>query len=265
MGFLQNIFGSKPSYKTPTKSAAEALKGNLANLPAAEELGSKVNTFNQDQLLAMLRKANPNFDTTLASQNDLLNQQLGVIQGQLKGEVPQSVADQLQLRDAAKAVRGGYAGSGAARNLEARDFGLTSLDITNRALQSASSWVDSASRWTSNTAALTQPAMFNVGSAFISPQQQFDFNKLVSENRAAPKPVIRGLWDTAQSQMGMAMGVYGGPGYQGTYHPASQGQYMAPQSFGGGAGFGASEGGGNIGSGWGGTYGESAGLGAFDF
>lgn len=245
MGVFSNIFGKKPTYTTPTKSAAQALTGNLANLPAAEELGSKVNTFNQQQLLAMLRAANPNFDTTLGSQSDLLNQQLGVIQGQLKGEVPKSIADQLQMRSAAKSLKGGFAGSEAARNLEARDFGLTSLDITNKALQSASQWVDSASRWTANTAALTQPAMFNVGSAFISPQQQFDYNKLKADTAAAPNPVTRGIFDTAMTINGELLGVYGGPGYQGTYRPASQGgQYLnspgplgMPSGYGGGGAF----------------------------
>lgn len=251
------LYGTKPVYTSPETAAAEALAANLANLPKAEELGGKVNVFNQEQIMAMLRRAIPNYDAIVGKQSEL-------IQSGLRGEVPKDVQDQLTLRTASKAISGGYAGSGVHRNLEARDFGLTSWDITNKSL-------DSASRWTQSMASLTQPALFNVGSAFISPQQQFDFNKLVAETKAAPNPGARGAFDSKMAALGMMLGVYGGAGYQNAYRPSGNsgaGAGFAPQYL---SRTGASEGGGNVGSPfassneWGGKYGESGGFGAFDF
>jgi hypothetical protein len=234
------LFGTKPVYQTPTEAAAQALQGNLANLPAAELLGSQVNTFNQQQQLDALRRAIPNFDQIVAKQS-------GILQSQLAGEIPKDVQDRLQSYDAAKALSGGYAGSSVHGALNARDFGMTSLDITNKAL-------DSASRWTTNMAQLTQPALFNVGSAFISPEQQYAHNKLVADVKAAPDPGVRGSFDSRMALFGELLGVYGGAGYQGAYRGTTRGpaaptttpQYLAPQNW-GNAGVGASEGGGNIG------------------
>ena len=209
-----SIFGKKPDYKSAELSAAEATNANLANLPKAQELGSKVDTYNQEEMLRLLRKTIPGID-------NILKEGSNVLESGLRGEVPKSVQDQLALRSASRALTGGFAGSGAARNLEARDFGLSSWDITNKSL-------DSASKWTQSVSQLTSPGIFNVGSAFISPQQQFDYNKLKSETDAAPDPRDRGMFDSRASLFGMVTSGYaGGAGYANSYKPASQ-QGSAP-------------------------------------
>ena len=53
----------------------------------------------------------------------------------LKGEVPGDVAEQLREKSALSARMGGTAGSQAARNLQARDLGLTSMQIQESGMQ----------------------------------------------------------------------------------------------------------------------------------
>lgn len=53
----------------------------------------------------------------------------------LKGEVPDDVAEQLREKSAQSARMGGIAGSQAARNLQARDLGLTSMQIQESGMQ----------------------------------------------------------------------------------------------------------------------------------
>lgn len=205
-----SIFGKKPDYKSPGLSAAEATEANLANLPKAQELASKVDTYNQEEMLRLLRKTIPGID-------NILKEGSNALESGLRGEVPKSVQDQLQTRSASRAIEGGYAGSGMHRNLEARDFGLTSWDITNKSM-------DSFSRWTQSVSQLTSPGIYNIGSSFINHQDQFNYNKLQAETAAAPDPSDRGMFDSRMGLFGMVTSGYaGGAGYANSYKPASQG------------------------------------------
>lgn len=137
---------------------AKATTGNIANFGQASQLGAKVNQFNQDQLLGMLRKAIPGYD-------NIMNQGSNLIQSYMRGEIPQDVKNQIGRNSAETSIAGGYGGSGMARNLEARDLGLTSLQLTQQGLSSADKWLNSA-------AARSTPQMFDVTSMFVSPMQQ---------------------------------------------------------------------------------------------
>lgn len=137
---------------------AKATAGNIANFDQSAQLGSQVNQFNQDQLLGMLRKAVPGYD-------DMMKQGSNLIQSYMRGEIPEDVKNQIGRNTAEKSLAGGYGGSGMARNLEARDLGLTSLQLTQQGLDSASRWMTSASQ-------RAVPNMFDVTSMFLSPMQQ---------------------------------------------------------------------------------------------
>lgn len=50
--------------------------------------------------------------------------------GYLKGQIPADVQAQIQRATAQQAMSGGYAGTGQAANLTARDIGMTSVDLT---------------------------------------------------------------------------------------------------------------------------------------
>lgn len=208
------LYGTKPVYQTPGAAAGQALAANQENLPAAERLASSVNTFNQQQQMDALRKVFPNLDKLLSLGGDILESRLG-------GKFSKPELDQQQLDVAQRNIGKGTAGSGLHSNDLAREFGFNRFKQTQESL-------DSTTRWTNAMAQLTQPALFNIGSSFISPQEQFGYNKLVSDVKAAPNPGARGAFDSKMGALGMILGVYGGAGYQGAYRPVSQ-QPSAPQ------------------------------------
>lgn len=121
----------------------------------------------------------------------------------VRGEIPQSVQDQVQLNDAAKAIGGGFAGSGMHSDLVARDLGLTSLNLTQQGLSSAESWM--------KTIEAGSPIM-NVASMFITPGQQFDATMKNAENAWGVqwmKNQISAMGDPLMTSIGSFLGSIG--------------------------------------------------------
>lgn len=162
-GFISSLFGSKAHvpYLQQLDLGTEqgkAISSNQANLPAAENLVSQANIFSTNQINQMLQSVIPGYSGIVSGAS-------GNIQSMLKGEVPTDVAQQIQNSAAARAIGGGYGGSGAHANLVARDLGLTSLDLTQKGISSAQSWI-------SSMASHYEPSMMNVKDMFITPAQQ---------------------------------------------------------------------------------------------
>lgn len=137
---------------------AKAVGGNLSVLPQAQQIASGINTFNQAELERMLASMIPGYA-------NIKRKISGNIQDQLAGKVPDDVSQAVHRNAAVKSLYGGYGGTGAARNLTARDLGLVSLDLTQKGLDSATRWVNSAA---------TAP-LFDVSGMFISPAFQAQF------------------------------------------------------------------------------------------
>ena len=232
----KKVYGSKPVIpELPTLESAQktAVGANAANFADIAKLATGVNTFNQDQLNALIdRTLGPGVRQSI--QDNLA--------AQARGEIPRDVQDAIYRGTAERSAGGNaFGGGGFSRNITARDLGLTSLDITNKALSSAESWLASAKAPT-----------FDVTSMFITPMQQsaantdqFNRNLLAAKTVAAPDPVERGQFDSSMALTGMVLGIYsGGAGYQGTYKPdtSSPGaggggnannSFYLPQNFGG--------------------------------
>lgn len=210
-------FGDKPKVPpfvpvNPSEEQLKAIKGNLAALPGAQDLAGQVNTFNQSELERMLALSLPGF----ANIKGRIGENIGSM---VSGEIPTDVSDAVHRNSAVKALYGGFGGSGAARNLTARDLGLTSLSLTEKGM-------DSASRWLSTTTA----PRFDVSSMFIGPQTRiqtemfnstngFDRNWLAAQVKAAPDPFMRALGQAfiqdesaIMSAAGSAAGASGGGG-----------------------------------------------------
>jgi hypothetical protein len=207
----EKIYGKKPVYSTPEEAAAEAIRANQANLPEAQKLAGQVNTFNAGEMSRLLEMTQPGFAGR--------QQEIGEIyDARLKGEFTKSELDQQQLDVASRNVSQGTAGSPAHYNDLARTFGFNRYKATQET-------IDSFSRWTNNVAQLTQPATFNVGSAFVPFEAQMGWNDRQAENLAAPSPSVRGSFDSQMAFASMAWSVWsgGGPGYQNAYKSANQG------------------------------------------
>lgn len=194
-----------------------AISANLAAMPGAKDLVGQANIFSRDQINQMLSSVIPDFQgiTATASSN---------IASMLRGEVPSDVSTAVQNSAAARALGGGYAGSGMGRNLVARDLGLTSLDLTQRGLSSAQSWMTTMN-------SIYQPSMMNLASMFISPEQmyateneqniqQFQRQWMQEQINSMPDPVTRGIQDSI-AEVGMA---FLGGSHTPYYQNASPGQ-----------------------------------------
>ena len=103
----------------------EAYDSNGTYFDKAGNQVRKVNAFNADSANQMLEQSLPGFGVAQRAR-------LKAAGSLLQGELPDDVMSQVRRTSAGKAIAGGYAGSQAGRNLEARDLGLTSLDLIGK-------------------------------------------------------------------------------------------------------------------------------------
>ena len=140
----------------------KAISQNIASLQSATELAQKTTAAEQSQLEQQLRRAIPGYD-------QLISQAGTNIGAALRGEVSQDVQSQLQRSAAGRALGGGFGGgTGMGRNLSARDFGLTSMQIQNQGLNQAQNFIQQQ-----RTFGMVQP--FSVSSMFVTPGQRIGF------------------------------------------------------------------------------------------
>lgn len=184
-----------PQFPSLQDAQTQAIGGNIAAFDQATDLASRTNTFNQDELNRMLRASIPGYD-------DIVARGSSNIQSQLRGEIPQDVALQINRRSAAQALAGGYGGSGMARNLEARDLGLTSYGLTQQGLSSAMQWMASARK-------TRMAPQMDITSMFVTPQQQgeWNFNRFQRDLLAAG---VAAMPDPRRAALGGALINFGG-------------------------------------------------------
>ena len=213
-GFLGQMFGERPTVPvwnavTLGQSQTKAVGENQSALPGIENLASGVDTFNQNQLTQLLNSVMPGW-------SDMANQSSKNTASELKGEIPTDVSQALQSSDAAKALTGGFGGSGLSGNMTAKDLGLTSLNLMQQGQSSLESW-------TSMVDNMFAPGQFNVSSMFVDPQteftdtmqnqeQQFSQQWLSNQVESMANPEATGLWSMLS---GMGSGMMSGGGNSG--------------------------------------------------
>jgi hypothetical protein len=226
IGGALGAYGKKPKVPDLKPIDVNAVQkattlGNIANFGDISKLATGVNTFNQDQLDMLIDRvlgagARQQIQSNLASQ--------------LRGEIPQDVRNAIYRGNAERGAAGNaFGGGGFSRNVDARSLGLTSLDITNKALSSAESWLSQASA-----------PQFNVTSMFFSPQQRlaFEQNQQAAQYQhdltaasvaAAPDPATAALGQSIDAAFNSAQTIGGLLGGAASYYGMSGG-------FGSGAG-----------------------------
>lgn len=227
IGGAINAFGSKPQVPglpaiRPGEVQGETITENLAALPEAEKLAGAVN-------VARRREGRRALDASVPGARGILEKGTQQIASMIRGEIPDDVSQQVQQFANERAFSGGFGGSGLARNLTARDLGLTSLNLTQSGISSAQQWISGAMQ-------LSQPGgFFDVSSMFFTPSErlsfeereraaQFNRNLLFEQVKAAPDPATAALgreidrfFNTAASTGMMAAGggMGGGGGMMG--------------------------------------------------
>ena len=205
--------GSKPKVPAfkPIDFAAEqkqAIQQNIGSLESATDLATKTTAAEQSQLEQQLRRAIPGYDQLIAQAGKNIG-------SNLRGEVSMDVQSQLQRSAAGRALGGGFGGgTGMGRNLSARDFGLTSMQIQNQGLAQAQNFIQQQ-----RTMGMAQP--FSISSMFITPgqrigamqqqnQQQYGRDLQAAQVAAMPDPTMAAFG----SAISTAGGMYGGASMQ---------------------------------------------------
>lgn len=135
-----------------TEEQKKAILGNIANLPDIAELGEQTNEQLAKQYLDMLSQL---------GLRGIYDQGTKNLESQLRGELPPDVEAAIARRSAEAGVASGTSGSEFNKFGKLRNLGLTSLDLTQKALSSSAQWLANASI-----------PQFNFTSMFQSPSQR---------------------------------------------------------------------------------------------
>lgn len=198
MPFLKaigNIIKSKPGVPgipdvDVAKEQGVALKGNIENFGLIQELTEKSNALGLSESLKTI-------DEVLGS--GTRDQIQANIKAGLGGELPKDVIEFVRRNAAEQAQAGGFGGSQAAGNLSLRDLGLTSLQRTDQALDSANRWLATAQ---------SGIPQFNFSGMFVTPGQAIA-QRNINVERKFQRDFVKNQIDAAFSSntaYGQAMG-----------------------------------------------------------
>lgn len=236
-----DLFGSKPKvapYKKVKSGEAigESLTSNIGAMPQITQLGDLYKSYLTDQMNSLL----PGYSDILKQGAADTKQELASAEPLLKGEIPQDIQDMVRRTDAYGSMMGGFAGSGMARNLTARDFGLTSLSLMQQGANLAAQGGSAAQRW----AGLASGEVMNPSNFFVTPQQQIALDQWNAINRhnylqskynvqAAPDPQTVGDYGILSSRFGALAGMGGGSSSQPSSSSFDFGSLFGSNSYGG--------------------------------
>jgi hypothetical protein len=150
----------------------QAIGAINANQAGAEGVARRTNQFNQGQINDVLEQGVPGF-------SEMQRRRVKQATDLLGGGIPEDVQRQVYRSSAGRALQGGFSGSPAGRNLTARDFGRTSLDMIDRGNQMTGSILSST------------PLARTQGSNDILNMSGGDFAKLRSNERTEKMSAMR--------------------------------------------------------------------------
>lgn len=224
-GDSRDVYGTRPVVPGPIDyegALADTIRTNINLIPSLRDLGTQ-----STQLYSqMMETAYPG----ITNLKDTGTRQIGSF---LRGEVPEDVRRQLQQAAAERSASSGTSGSPFSRALEARDLGLTSLNLIQGGLSAAERWIAQARSQTFDFSRM----FYNPEDTQRQAENEWQRQWLAAQVAASPDPEARGRFDSGMALLGMVLSAYGGgPGYQGTYHSPYQGGNSAYGTGGGGGG-----------------------------
>jgi hypothetical protein len=163
--------------------------GDLA--PKAEGLEARRNQFTTQQIQEILEQSIPGFKEAQAGR-------VGNAASLIRGELPPDVMDAVYRSGASRAVAGGYGGSGAGRNLVARDLGRTSLDLMDLGGRQLSGIIGSTPMATPASFMLSPEQLLNLRSGERSQRMQ-------AQTTAAGAPGATAVWGQGLQSMGKSL------------------------------------------------------------
>jgi hypothetical protein len=188
------MYGGIPSVPDPASTASAAIGANIGNLGSLYQIGSGINTFNEDSLLKNLAAGLPGYaNLTAASSKN--------ISDELHGTVPGDVIQFLNQQAAERGVATGTVGSDNQDAAYLRALGLTSLDMTRHGEQDLSAAI----------ARTPQARQWDPSTMFITPDQIQNAQMAANIYKAAPIPSHAAGAGAAAFQSGVNSGARGFP------------------------------------------------------
>ncbi len=204
---LSSIFGEKPNIADyiPTIFSEEQMKSIQENLKAFPEI-SRLGSAYYDYMMGSMTKAIPQFANILKAGGETTAKMLSTAGEELAGIVPQDVQDQLRRSTAFTNLMAGTAGAPMGAANQARNLGLTSLDMIQKGAALQGEAGNAAQRW----AGLASGLIMSPSGFMVTPEQQA---KLTMQNNlykqatqqlrynvaAAPDPIAKGLSDIVEN------------------------------------------------------------------
>lgn len=150
------------------QSQIQAAKGNLDALPYLQDLADQTNQFNVGKYQQRMGQLIPDYSRIMGGAS-------GTLADWLNGVISPDVASQVRRNSNVRAFGGGYAGSGMGDNLQARDLGLTSMNLQQQGLSALPGFVGASQ--------LGAPAQWNPAQDYMSTEGQIGLNQRNENNR----------------------------------------------------------------------------------
>lgn len=191
----KGAYGAVPSVPSPTSTQGDVIGGNLQNLGALYGLTGSLNQQIAKQAVLPYQQNLPNYSA-------MVGQSSGNILSQLKGQVPQDVANQIAQMAAERGVSTGAIGSPNANAALLRSLGLTSLGLQQQGEQNLTGAIGRT----------PTGQQFNPASFLVTPGQQQEAQWLSNLMGAAPNPAAAAHEALKAGQQGLRTGLgTGGP------------------------------------------------------
>jgi len=220
---LSDIFGEKPQIAgfQDVILGDEQIKALLADLKAFPQIEQLGNLW-QNYMLAGIEHAVPGFGDILGGITGTTKEELKQAGDLMKGIIPEDVISNTFRSGAMQNLLSGLGGSPIGAANQARQLGLTSLDMIN---QGANLLGNASQRW-GQLASFGQSTLAPIQEMLITPQQQAaqtESNRLIQRQiqqerfnvAAAPNPIAKGLSDIVMYLTGQYLGSVGGGGKMG--------------------------------------------------
>lgn len=206
LGGLGGILGGKKRVKVPEfkpldlrREQEAAFADTMSILPQAQEVARQTTESDISNIQRSLESIIPGYAS-------LFQSQARIAEAGMRGELDEAVRSQIARSAAERSLQLGIGGSQAARNLEARDLGLTALNLQQQGFAQASQLLGQA-------ATIATPAVNRTASMFLTPAQRLNlraqentaqFNQQMAAAQAAAQPGRLG------SALGGVLGSVGG-------------------------------------------------------
>lgn len=158
------------NFENPSAAYGDYASLAQTELPSLRAVATDENRFNNKQFQDTLAANSPMLLHDIRRQGQNANMEQRVARQYLTGRIPRDVVNQVSRSSAFQALSGGYAGSDAAHANEARNLGLTSIDLQGKGFAGQAQANSTVGANLANASALS-PYQTTGDALLLTPQQ----------------------------------------------------------------------------------------------